>query len=168
VIAILPATADHRAFIGSMAVEAVNWDPGRTPLSPEAVAADPDFARYVVDWPRPSDISVVAEVDGTPIGAAWLRFFDRAAPGYGFLDDSIPELSIGVVPGWRGRGVGRRLIDELVRLARDRRIAAISLSVEAANPARRLYERIGFDTVVVEGDALTMRLDLGSPISSDR
>jgi GNAT superfamily N-acetyltransferase len=168
VIAIRLATADDRAFIDSMVVEAVNWNPAHPPLSPEAIAADPVFARYVAGWPRPSDIGVVAEVDGSPVGAAWLRFFDGTDPGYGFIADTIPELSIGVVAGWRGRGVGGLLIEDLATIARARGIASISLSVEAANPARRLYERIGFRTVVAEGDALTMRLDLGRSISSHR
>jgi GNAT superfamily N-acetyltransferase len=47
----------------------------------------------------------VAEVRGTPVGAAWLRFFPAHDPGCGFIDERI-ELSIGVVEGWRGRGVG--------------------------------------------------------------
>jgi GNAT superfamily N-acetyltransferase len=160
VIEIRQARADDAAFIRSMLVEALNWDPHRVALSPEAIAAEPTFGRYIAGWPRPSDLGVVAEADGVLIGASWMRVFDATEPGYGFLAEDIPELSIGVAPGWRGRGVGGRLIDAMIGLARERAIGAISLSVEAANPARRLYERRGFQTAVGHGDAITMRLDL--------
>jgi GNAT superfamily N-acetyltransferase len=160
VIEIRLAGADDLAFIESMVVEAVNWDSERVPLSPEAIAAEPTLHRYVSGWPRPTDLGVVAEADGLPIGASWMRYFDATEPGYGFLAEDIPELSIGVAAVWRGRGVGGRLLDAMIALARARAIGAISLSVEAANPARRLYERRGFRPVVDDGDAITMRLDL--------
>jgi hypothetical protein len=44
--------------------------------------------------------------------------------------------------------------------ARDRGIEAISLSVEAANPARRLYARRGISPVGGAGGSITMLLDL--------
>ena len=159
-IEIREAGADDAAFIWSMAVEAVNWDPDGVAYSPEVLAAQPTLTRYVAEWPRPTDLGVVAEADGVPVGASWLRFFAATEPGYGFLAEDIPELAIGVAPGWRGRGVGGRLIDALIDRARARAIGAISLSVDAANPARRLYERHGFQAAGDHGDAITMRLDL--------
>jgi GNAT superfamily N-acetyltransferase len=161
VIAIRRADGRDRAFLEAMSVEAANWDPARPAMSAEAVAAVPELRRYIAGWPRPTDLGVVAEADGVPIGAAWLRSFSATAPGYGFISEGIPELAIGVVPGWRGGGVGGRLLDALVDLARASGIVAISLSVEVANPARRLYERRGFRPVAGDGGAVTMRLDLG-------
>ena len=160
VIEIRPARSDDRGFIESMAVEAVNWDPTRLALSPEAIAAEQTFGRYLDGWLRPDDLGVVAEADGAAVGAAWLRFFKASEPGYGFIAADIPEISIGVRAGWRGQGIGGLLLDRLVDLARARRIGAISLSVEPANPAKRLYERHGFRPVGSSGDAVTMRLDL--------
>jgi GNAT superfamily N-acetyltransferase len=170
VIAVRRARARDRAFLGSMVLEAANWDPQRPPLSSEAVAAEPTLRRYLAGWPRPTDLGVVAEADRVPVGAAWLRFLDATGPGYGFIADGIPEVSIGVAPPWRGRGIGGRLLDALVALARERAIEAISLSVETANPARRLYERHGFLPVGEDGEAITMRLDLGTepPVVPDR
>jgi GNAT superfamily N-acetyltransferase len=160
VIEIRSARSDDRGFIESMAVEAVNWDPTRSALSPEAIKAEPTFGRYLDGWLRPDDLGVVAAADGEAVGAAWLRFFEASEPGYGFIAAEIPEISIGVRAGWRGQGIGGRLLDRLVDLARARRIGAISLSVEPANPAKRLYDRHGFRTVGSNGDAVTMRLDL--------
>jgi ribosomal protein S18 acetylase RimI-like enzyme len=73
------------------------------------------------------------------IGGAWLRRFPAASPGYGFVDASIPELSIAVLPEYRGRGIGSRLMAELLREA-----AAVSLSCDPQNPAWNLYLRFGF------------------------
>jgi GNAT superfamily N-acetyltransferase len=160
VIEIRRARSDDRAFIESMAVEAVNWDPTRPALSALAIAAEPTFGRYFAGWLRPDDLGVVAEADGVAIGAAWFRFFEASEPGYGFIAPDIPEISIGVRAGWRGQGIGGQLLERLIDLARERRIGAISLSVEPANAAMRLYERHGFRPVASTGDAVTMRLDL--------
>jgi ribosomal protein S18 acetylase RimI-like enzyme len=106
------------------------------------------LARYVEGWGRPSDLGVVAVDDGTgePIGAAWLRLLTGEMQGFGYVDDDTPELAIAVLPALRGRGVGARLLAELLDAARGT-FGAVSLSVRADNPARRLYERIGFRAV---------------------
>ncbi len=70
--------------------------------------------------------------------------------------DATPELAIAVWPHWRGRGVGTGLLRALLETA-DERYAAVSLSVSRENPARRLYERFGFETVAEAGTSLTMR-----------
>jgi ribosomal protein S18 acetylase RimI-like enzyme len=144
-----------------MLVEAVNWDPTRSALSVGEVRADAHLASYVEDWPRQGELGVIArDDDGAELGAAWLRFFTAARPGYGFVDESIPELSIGVVAARRGKGVGAELLDDLHRRAAAAGLTAISLSVERANPAQALYRRFGYRVVESGSDADTMRLDL--------
>ena len=148
-------------FVEAMLREAVNWDPGRPALSMGEVRSLPELWHYVEDWARSTDVGVVAEdEDGDPIGAAWLRFFDPDDPGFGFIDPAIPEVSIGVVDAHRGEGVGGALLSALEDDARALGLEALSLSVEAANPAKRLYERRGYREVAKTGDAVTMRLDL--------
>jgi GNAT superfamily N-acetyltransferase len=160
--ALRSATGADGEFLGDMLVEAVNWDPSRPPLTREQVLTEPSTARYVTGWPRAGDLGVLAvEPDGRPIGATWLRRFNAADPGYGFVSPDVPELSVAVVPDRRARGVGRALIREVVRRAVDAGIDRISLSVERANPARALYVREGF-TVVASGaasDTMVWRLE---------
>jgi GNAT superfamily N-acetyltransferase len=145
----LPQDAE---FLTDMLVEAVNWDPGREPLSRAQVLAEPTLTHYVSGWMRPGDLGVVACAPG-PVGAAWLREFTAADPGYGFVAPDVPELSIGVLPGWRGTGVGRALLRELLCATdRDR----VALSVERANRARNLYLQECFATVAEGPDADTM------------
>ena len=74
--------------------------------------ADPDLpvARYVNNWGRPGDAGLVAWEAG-PVGAAWYRLFPANAPGFGFVDEETPELTIAVVPSRRGSGLGGRVED---------------------------------------------------------
>lgn len=55
----------------------------------------------------------------------------------------IRLMDIALLPAYRGRGVGSTLIEDLLREAAGSR-RFVSLHVEAANPARRLYQRLGF------------------------
>ena len=125
---------------------------------------DPDLpvARYVNNWGRPGDTGLVAWENG-PIGAAWYRLFKSTAPGYGFVDDETPELTIAVVPSRRGKGFGHELMTGLLERARRAGFDALSLSVEKTSPAVSLYERYGFRRVAESDDALTMVAKLGSP-----
>ncbi len=70
-----------------------------------------------------------------------MRRFRALRPGYGFLSEDIPELTIAVVPGHRGCGVGSALLDAICCLVK---APAVSLSCDPRNPALRLYVRKGF------------------------
>jgi GNAT superfamily N-acetyltransferase len=158
VIDLRPAGRDDVGFLREMLYEAAFWRPGtpRPPLD-EALAA-PALARYLDRFGRPGDTGVVAfDRHDRPVGAAWYRRFSPREPGYGFVDGATPELTIAVRPEARGTGVGGRLLDALVGRAREQGLAGLSLSVADGNPARRLYERHGFEVVAVHEGATTMR-----------
>jgi GNAT superfamily N-acetyltransferase len=126
----------------------------------DPATADLPTSRYVDSWGRPGDAAMIALDDGISVGAAWYRLFTRSAPGYGFVDESVPELTIAVVPSRRGRGYGDELLEGLLERARQEGYPALSLSVEKANPALRLYERFGFRPVGEVGNSVVMRADL--------
>lgn len=112
---------------------------GETPL-PRSVLSQPALARYVQHWgARRGDRGLIAARDGVPVGAAWLRLFPASDPGYGFVDETIPELTIAVQFGCRGHGIGSGLLEHILH-----DVQAVSLSCDPANPARRLYLRLGF------------------------
>ena len=117
-----------------------------------ARAAGAITGRYVKAWGRRGDAAVVALDNGFPVGAAWYRLFTEAEPGYGFVDELTPELAIAVVPGARGKGFGDELLVALCRRARAERHAALSLSVDPASPALKLYEKHGFEKVAETDD----------------
>jgi GNAT superfamily N-acetyltransferase len=122
--------------------------------------ADPDLpvARYVNNWGRPGDAGLVAWEAG-PVGAAWYRLFPATAPGFGFVDEETPELTIAVVPSRRGSGLGGELLSGLLGLAREEGHKAISLSAERG--MTKLYERYGFRAVQEKDGTVTMKADLG-------
>jgi ribosomal protein S18 acetylase RimI-like enzyme len=155
-----PARPDDGPFLRAMLYEAVYTPPGRPRPAPSIVDS-PALAKYVAGWGSAGDAGVVAVTAAAqrPIGAAWLRRLTRADPGYGYVDDATPELTVAVAPAYRGRGIGTRLLAELLATAAQR-YAAVSLSVDPGNPALALYRRLGFQVAGASGTSLTMRLDL--------
>ena len=140
-------TADDVDLVKWALVEAVSWNPDAT-LPPYEVLVDhAQLARYHVDWGRPGDAGVAAELDRQPVGVAFYRLFTDEDHGHGYVDAQTPELAIAVRDAFRGRGLGARLLDELAEMARQTGVERLSLSVDAANPARRLYERMGYREV---------------------
>lgn len=138
----------------------MSWDPAGLRLPADEVLVRPGLARYVAGFPRSGDTGVVLEQEGELMGAAWVRLFAADSPGYGWVDADTPELSVGVVEQARGRGLGTLAVHAAMRAAWRGGFDEVSLSVAAANPARRLYERCGFRVVGVGSDHVTMRATL--------
>jgi ribosomal protein S18 acetylase RimI-like enzyme len=150
-----PATAEDFPFLAAMLGEAAVWRPDKPTPTAEQVMADPRYVMYLVGWPRRSDFGLVAEQDG-PVGAAWYRTYTEAIHGYGFVAEDVPELSIAVIAPRRHEGIGRRLLVELIDASVARGHPALSLSVNANNPARQLYQSVGFQDVGLDGSTFTM------------
>jgi hypothetical protein len=54
----------------------------------QLLAEDPAIDRYIHGWGTQSgDYGVIAQLDGAPRGAAWLRYFTADSPGYGFVNE---------------------------------------------------------------------------------
>jgi GNAT superfamily N-acetyltransferase len=157
-----PAGPDDEPFLWAMLYEAAHAAEDGT-ASPDDLKAVPELAHYVAGFGRPGDLGVIGTVGGTPQGAAWLRLFPADDPAYGWVDAATPELAIGVAPAARGSGLGTALLARLLADAREQGTAAVSLSVRESNPARRLYERLGF--VPVDGDPVPDRTGGGHSIT---
>jgi GNAT superfamily N-acetyltransferase len=117
--------------------------------------------RYVRNWGRIGDAGVVAMDGPNAYGAAWYRLFTVDEPGFGFVDEKTPELTIAVVPSRRGKGAGKELLDALLDRARADGFQTISLSTDERQVP--WYEGFGFETVAQSPHAVTMvkRLSLG-------
>jgi ribosomal protein S18 acetylase RimI-like enzyme len=109
-------------------------------------------AHVAVHWPEAQDWVLL---DGTehPVGRMLV-----ASEGA-----DVHLLDLRVAAAHRGRGIARRALLDLLR-ACERSRSAVHLHVQRDNPARRLYERLGF--VAVEGPDealdLAMRWQPGS------
>ncbi len=141
-----------------MLFQALHVPEGRS-APPREVVRLPELARYVQGWGREGDRGFLASdsITGQPLGAAWLRLLVGANSGYGHIDDNTPELSIAVLPEYRGHGIGSQLLTHLLGSVCGQ--SSISLSVSADNPALRLYERFGFEVVSQSDGSLTMKRD---------
>jgi GNAT superfamily N-acetyltransferase len=136
--------ADETPFLEEMLWTALAWRPGVELPPREFVLAHPQVVVFHADWGRAGDVGLVAEDAGEPIGLVWYRFFTEEAHGEGYVDEETPELAIAVRDGRRGRGVGAQLMEAIHAHARTEGVTQISLSVNLDNPARRLYERLGY------------------------
>jgi GNAT superfamily N-acetyltransferase len=125
-----------------------------------ALDAEIPLTRYVDNWGRPGDVALVATETGHRVGAAWFRVFRTAEPGYGFVDEATPELTISVVPSRRKHGVGQELLDALLEKARAEGHTSVSLSVEHDSPAVKFYERNGFERTGEAAGGLVMKRTL--------
>ena len=106
-----------------------------------------EFAHYThLDLKR-GDFGFAAEKNGRAVGAGWAIFLPAEDAGYGFVNDRTPEVSLWIEAGHRGHGLGRLLLRRVKSEARSRGISHLSLSVEAGNVAKRLYESEGFRDV---------------------
>ena len=93
---------------------------------------------YKAHWPGAEHGVITVQQHGVSrdVGRLWLH---RRV-------DTVHVLDIAVLPEWRSRGVGGRVLRHLMDEA-DASGRALTIYVEAANPARRLYDRLGFQPV---------------------
>ena len=148
------ATPADEPFLRAMLWLAYNW-------RDQTVAADhwpdPDGPRrYVEGFGRVGDAGVIAVAGSEPAGAAWYRLLPASDAGYGYVADDVPELTIAVAAGHRGRGVAAELLERLKATAAADGFRALSLSVEPDNAALRVYERAGFEPAGGSGGSVTL------------
>lgn len=155
-LTIRPLSLADEAFLWEMLYLAIYVPEGVAPF-PREIVRSPEISRYAQDWGRADDLGFVAvrQESGEPVGAAWIRLLKGENKGYGYADETTPELTIAVMPDYRGRGMGTKLLERLMAEAKNR-YPAISLSVSVDNPALRLYERLGFEVLSADRNSLTM------------
>ena len=140
------ALAADQPFLWQMLYYAAHMDESGEP--PASARTNPALAPYVDGFGASDDLGVLAldAATGTPAGAAWIRRMPPDWPLYRFVDPATPELAIAVAPAHLGRGAGSLMLARLLADAAPIH-RAIVLSVRADNPARALYQRLGFSVV---------------------
>jgi ribosomal protein S18 acetylase RimI-like enzyme len=112
------------------------------------VLQHPAVRVYAEDWGRPTDVGVVAVVDGEDAGACWMRLLPSDV-GLAYVDERTPQLGIALEPGHRHKGYGASLMRAALEAARSAGYAQVALTVHPQNPAIALYERCGFRKVAM-------------------
>ena len=83
---------------------------------------------------------LVIEIEGEPVGRLYI---DRG-------ESDIEIVDIALVPEIRGRGIGKMLLEEILEEGRATG-KKVGIYVENFNPARHLYDRLGFRHVDTNG-----------------
>ena len=125
---------------------------------PRSILDDPALQVYIEDFGKqPDDVCLGAEVGGKIVGAVWTRIMND----YGHIDDATPSLAISLYPAFRKQGIGTALMQEMLRKLADLGYAKVSLSVQKANYAMRMYRKLGFVVVREDAEEAVMVCDLG-------
>ena len=66
---------------------------------------------------------------------------------YGHVDDETPSCAVSLYKEYRGQGIGSQLMMKMLDLLRQQSYKKVSLSVQKANYAVKMYEKSGFKTV---------------------
>jgi GNAT superfamily N-acetyltransferase len=109
--------------------------------------------RYPFDYER-ARAALEPFLANPVLGRAWLLRDGRTAVGYfvltlgwsleyGGRDAFVDELYVS--PSHRGRGLGRRALDEMGDACRELGVKALHLEVENDNRAAELYRKWGFE-----------------------
>ncbi len=111
---------------------------------PKTIITSPELQIYVEHFgEKKDDWGLVAEVDGKIAGAVWVRIMND----YGHIDDKTPSLAISLYKEYRGFGIGTAMIKKILALLKSHGYSQVSLSVQKANYAAKLYQKVGFEIV---------------------
>ena len=143
---------EETTLLNNFLYEAI-FVPEGYPKPPRSIIEQEDLQVYVRDFgKKPDDHCLVAEMDGKIIGAVWIRIMDD----YGHIDDETPSLAISLYKEYRGQGIGTQLLRRMLGNLYAYGYARVSLSVQKANYALRMYQKVGFRIVEDRGEEVLM------------
>ncbi|MEF9933852.1 MAG: ribosomal protein S18-alanine N-acetyltransferase [Clostridium sp.] len=121
---------------------------------------------YIVDTMRVEDIEDVVEIETLSFKTPWsvnaftleltnnknalyrvIRCDNRviAYGGMWLLFDEVHITNIAVHPDYRGRGYGNIIVEDMMKIAKESNMSAMTLEVRVSNtPAVNLYKKYGF------------------------
>ncbi len=111
---------------------------------PKTIITSPELQVYVEHFGElEDDRGLAAEVDGKIVGAVWARIMND----YGHIDNETPSLAISLYKEYRGFGIGTDMMKEILALLKSHGYSRVSLSVQKANYAAKLYLKVGFKII---------------------
>ncbi len=110
---------------------------------PKAIIEQPELQVYIADFGKSDDWCLVAEVKEKIVGAVWVRIMDD----YGHIDDETPSFAISLYEEYRNMGIGTALMRDMLELLKNKGYKQTSLSVQKANYAVRMYQKVGFEVI---------------------
>lgn len=124
---------------------------------PRSIIDDESLQIYIRDFGKyPDDRCLVAESEGRIVGAIWSRIMND----YGHIDDNTPSIAISLYKEYRNKGIGSQLLQQMLDLLRKDGYKSVSLSVQKANYALRMYQKAGFQILSQDAEEAIMRCHL--------
>ena len=113
-------------------------------VPPRSVISLPELQTYIKDFGLlKDDFALVAEIEKQIVCAVWVRIIND----YGHIDSSTPSLAISLYKDYRKHGIGIAMMKEMLNLLRNHGYKSVSLSVQKANYAAKMYQKLGFKIV---------------------
>jgi ribosomal protein S18 acetylase RimI-like enzyme len=147
-----PARSQDASFLRAL-FESARPDAALLAQWPETVRRaflDQQFEFQTIHYARsyPDAARFVIQRKDEPIGRTIVA---RSAREWSLVD-------IALLPRWRGQGIGTMLLQGIKSAAVEAGTPAVRLSVDIRNPARRLYQRLGFVATELEEGAADVEM----------
>lgn len=131
---------------------------------PEGVAAPPreivndeSLQVYIRDFGNlPDDRCLVAVAGDKVVGAIWSRIMND----YCHIADDVPSIAISLYKEYRNQGIGSQLLNQMLALLKADGYKSVSLSVQKANYAMKMYQKAGFKVISDDAEEAIMKCDL--------
>lgn len=131
---------------------------------PEGVAAPPreivndeSLQVYIRDFGNlPDDRCLIAVAGDKVVGAIWSRIMND----YGHIAEDVPSIAISLYKEYRNQGIGSRLLNQMLALLKADGYKGVSLSVQKANYAMKMYQKAGFKVISDDAEEAIMKCDL--------
>ena len=131
--------------------------PEGTVTPPRDILDDESLQVYIQDFGKSSDdYCLVAEVGDKVVGAIWSRIMND----YGHMADDVPSIAISLYKEYRNQGIGSVLLKQMLDLLKSKGYKSVSLSVQKANYAMRMYQKAGFNILSDDGEEVIMQCPL--------
>lgn len=135
----IPINIFHQFFYKAIFV------PENQPPVPFENIYKPELYKYINAFgKKPNDTCVVGMVCAEIVGLAWARTFSDSEQSYGFINEDVPELCIYIKDKYRRRGLGKRLVKQMVYEIEKKGFSAIYVNVDKRNPAILFFKSLGF------------------------
>ena len=122
-------------------------------LVPREIIKEANLNVYIENFGKQKDDECLcAEVNNKVVGAAWTRIIN----GFGTVDKETPEFAISLYKEYRGLGIGTDLMKKMIEKLKVKGYKKTSLAVQKDNYAFRMYQALGFKTIIEKEEEYIM------------
>ena len=150
---IRPIRKEEIPILGDFLYEAI-FIPEGVAAPPRSILDDENLQVYIRNFgQRHDDRCLVAEVGDKIVGAIWSRIMND----YGHIADDVPSIAISLYKEYRNLGIGTDMLRQMLELLKADGYKRVSLSVQKANYAMRMYQKAGFRILSDDGEEALMQ-----------